>query len=80
MGTLFYFFFYFICRSSKSNQSKKKGPRTPSPPPPVQEETPLGKKHKEKHKGKERLDEKTRDVKERGRDFERHKEKKEKQR
>lgn len=75
-----FFSCWFISRSSKSNQSKKKGPRTPSPPPPVQEETPLGKKHKEKHKGKERSEEKTREVKERGRDFERHKEKKEKQR
>lgn len=69
-----------IFRSAKSNHTKKKGPRTPSPPPPIQEEAPQGKKHKEKHKAKERLEEKPREVKERGRDLERHKEKKEKQR
>ncbi|CAJ0940565.1 unnamed protein product [Ranitomeya imitator] len=67
-------------RHSKVGQSKKKGPRTPSPPPPAQEEVSLSKKHKDKHKAKERNEERVKDVKERGREAEKHRDKKDRQR
>ncbi|KAJ1114680.1 hypothetical protein NDU88_002911, partial [Pleurodeles waltl] len=65
-------------RSSKGSQSKKKGPRTPSPPPPSLEEILVVKKHKEKHKSKDRAEEKIKEGKEKLRDLEKHKDKKEK--